>query len=383
MHGPSNISQLAECRAPTGWYRGQVSSGPIVDVIIPIHEPSRPLERALRSLLVTGLAVGVEALITVVCHNTPAAEVRSRLPPDLRTMAQFLEFHDGLPSPAGPRTFALDNTGARYIAFLDSDDMFDPGALSAWVSLAEKHHLDAVIPPERHDTGRDIRTPPVRRFRIGNLHPLRDRLSYRTAPLGLIRRATVAKLKLAFGSGVRNGSDQIFALKLWFDSNKVRFARGAPGYVVGGDAETRVTTQMQPLAAELKSTKDVFGTMWFHDLPVEARNAIAVKFIRLQLFGGIERRLEAGLWTQASHRDAAEFLDIVAGVAPGFERSLSVADTRLCRAVTNLSSSTADLLVLTQKRRAFGRPSTLMTERLRDLLRADAPLRYMVATLLH
>lgn len=360
-----------------------MNSAPIVDVIIPIHDPARPLERTLRSLSCSGLTVGSEVVITVVCHNIPAEEIRSKMPAELSELVNFLEFHDGLPSPAGPRAHALENTTGRYISFVDSDDTLEPQALATWVGLADKHLLDAVIPPERHDTGRAIRTPPVRRFRTGNLDPVRDRVSYRTAPLGLIRRAAIEQLGLEFGTEVRNGSDQIFALKLWFGSDRVRFARGKPGYVVGGDADTRVTTQMQPLAAELKATNDLLKTSWFEALTASSRRAIAVKFVRLQLFGGVERRLTANVWTSESRTAAAEFLSTVDRVASGYQRSLSLADIRMCDAIASHSVSTAEMALLAKSRRAFGHPSTLLTRELRSLLLPDAPLRYLIATALH
>jgi len=360
-----------------------VNSAPIVDVIIPIHDPQRSLDRTLRSLLTSGLSIGSEVLITVVCHNISAAEISSKLASDLAGLVNFLECHDGLPSPAGPRALAIEQTTGRYIAFLDSDDTFDPQALKNWVAQAEKRSLDAVIPPERHESGRAIRTPPVRRFKVGNLDAVRDRVSYRTAPLGLIRRAAIERLGLEFGSGVRNGSDQIFALQLWFGSDKVRYARGAPGYVVGADAPTRVTTQMQPLAAELKATRDLLNTPWFANLAANSRRAIAVKFVRLQLFGGVERRLTANVWSKNSRTEAAEFLNTIEQVAAGYQRSLSLAEVRMCLAIAAQVATDAELSLLASKRRAFGRPATLLTRDLRNLFLPDAPLRYMIATALH
>lgn len=360
-----------------------MNSTPIVDVIIPIHDSNRPLERTVRSLLTTGLSVGSEVLITVICHNIAIAEISSKLPGQLRELVNFLELHDGLPSPGGPRTHGLERTNSRYISFLDSDDTFDPQALKIWVALAEAHSLDAVIPPERHDTGQAIRTPPVRRFRDGDLDPVRDRVSYRTAPLGLIRRAAIERLGLEFGTGVRTGEDQEFALKLWFGSDRVRFARGAPGYIVGGDAQTRVTTQLQPFADELMAPRDVIRSTWFSELPVLSRRAIAVKLVRLQLFGGVERRLAGDVWAAESQAAAAEFLGAIDLVASGYQNSLSVADIRMCNAISGQTSTSVELSLLARKRRAFGHPSTLQTADLRNLFLPDAPLRYMIATALH
>ena len=56
---------------------------PLVDVIIPVHTPARPVDRAVGSVLAGGLPVrdhgGVH--ITVVCHNVGAALIRDRIAP--------------------------------------------------------------------------------------------------------------------------------------------------------------------------------------------------------------------------------------------------------------------------------------------------------------
>jgi hypothetical protein len=329
------------------------------------------------------LQVGTELRITIVCHNISSAEIASTLPIAQRDMVNFLEFRDNLPSPAGPKNFAVDQTNGRYIAFLDSDDSYDSGALREWSARAERRQLDAVIPPERHAAGGTIRTPVVRPFRSRNLNPLRDRLSYRTAPLGLIRRSTLAESRLVFAGGVRNGSDQIFGLKLWFDSKKIEFARGGPGYIVGADAQTRVTTQLQALGSELKATSDLFDDSWFSAQQLSSRRAIAVKSVRILFFGAVARRFETDSWTAESHREAADFLRLAARVAPGYTRTLSIADVELCRAVLDEGSLSATLAALSVRRRAFGTPATVLTPRIWELLAIDAPIRFMFASLLH
>ena len=87
----------------------------------------------------------------------------------------------------------------------------------------------------------------VRRFHRGDLDPVRDRLAYRTAPLGLLKRETVERLGLRFPEGLPTGEDQAFSARLWFEGRGLRYAAGAPRYVVGADAVTRVSTTPRPL----------------------------------------------------------------------------------------------------------------------------------------
>lgn len=355
---------------------------PLVDVIIPIHDASRPLPRTLRSLTRSGLRLGEELRVNVVCHNIDVGEVRRLVGDDLANRVRFLECMDGLPSPAGPRSLALRNTDARYVSFVDSDDFLEDDALRSWVELADLHHLDAVIPAERHDNGRKIRTPVVRPRHSGNLDPIADRLSYRTAPLGLLRRSTIERVGAEFATGVRNGSDQIFALKIWFGDTRIRFGRGLPNYVVVSDATTRVSTQVQPLEDAFKATLLLFADPWFSGLELRERRAIVVKFMRVQFMAGVARRLDEGIWGDATAQSAVDFLRTAREVAPGFENSLSIADVRLCRAIIHNRQSDV-LQSLMRRRRAFGWPTTVLTTNLRNFLLPDAPFRFMLAALLH
>ena len=56
-----------------------MSAEPLVDLVVAIHDPGRPLERGVRTLLDQGLELGRELRISVVCHNTPIESVRSNL----------------------------------------------------------------------------------------------------------------------------------------------------------------------------------------------------------------------------------------------------------------------------------------------------------------
>lgn len=352
-----------------------------MDVIIPVHDASRPLHRPVRSLLRSGLDPSGELRINVVAHNISASEVRDSLPAELATHLRFLECSDGIPSPAGPRTLALEHSDGKYVAFIDSDDHHDDGALGDWVARAERDNLDAVLPLQRHDTGARIRTPPTRPWRDGDLDPIRDRLAYRTAPLALLRRSTIERVDARFETGVRNGSDQIFALKLWFANTRVRLARGGPEYVVGSDAVTRVTTQPHPLESELRATTKLLTNPWLHSLSEPERLAIVVKFVRVQFMAALSKRLGSGDWNDTSLSSAIEFLHAAHHASPMFTDAIAVADARLCAAVLRRASAD-ELALLARKRRAFGTPATILTPTTKTLFAVNAPLRFITASLL-
>jgi len=333
----------------------------------------------VRSLSRSGITVD-ELRVLIVCHNIAAAEIRPQLTDCEGVRFELLEYHDGLRSPAGPRAFALDATRSEYFSFLDSDDFFEDGALDRWRSAADRGRLDAVIPRERHASGRRILTPPTRLFRSARLDATRDRLLYRTAPLGLLRRESAIRAGVRFGDDVTNGSDQIFGLTMWFGSQRVLYDRRGPAYVVGDDAQSRVTRTTKPLAVELKASVDILNGDWFASRSLAEKQLIATKFVRIHLFDGVTSRLRGDEWTAADLEAASRFIALAARAAPGHERSLGRAESRLCGGLQRPEMSSEALRLLVSDRRRFVSAAALLTPRWRDLLRRDAPCRYSVAS---
>ena len=362
-----------------------MTAGPLIDVIIPVHDPARPLARAVASVAESGLRWGDEVVVTVVAHNLPVDTVRGMLDelPEGAAVA-VISCDDGLPSPAGPRTLALDRSTARYVSFLDSDDWFEPGALTAWLRLAARHSLAALLAPERHASGRAVLNPPVRPWRVGALDARRDRLPYRTALRGLLERTAIIEEGLRFSAGVTNGSDQPVSLGLWFSGRSVRFGSRTPAYVLGDDAPSRITRTRQPLDAETAASTQLLSSAWFGRLALRDRQLVATKMVRIHLLPGLAlRALDAeDAVAEAECARAATFLRRAREVAPGFERSLSRCDARLVELLLATDLDLAGVRGLLASRRRFSRPSTLLTHRVVDALRRDAPLRLAAASAL-
>ncbi|MER3388729.1 MAG: glycosyltransferase family A protein [Microcella sp.] len=358
---------------------------PTVEVIVPVHDRGRPLARAVQSVATSGLRWGEQVVVTVVAHNLPLDAVHGMLAElPVEAVVEVLECADGLPSPAGPRTLALERSRARYVSFLDSDDWFEPGALAHWLRLAERHSLAAVIAPERHASGRAVLNPPVRALHAGALHPRRDRLPYRTALRGLLQREAILEEGLRFSEGVTNGSDQPVSLGLWFSGRPVRFASRAPAYVLGDDAPSRVTRTPQPLDAEVAASAQLLRGGRLRSLALRDRQLVATKMVRIHLLPGLALRTPDVADDRAAHECAlaAEFLHLARDAAPGLERSLSRTDESLVELLLATELDLESVRGLLTQRRRFTRPSTLLTRRAGDALRRDAPLRLAAASAL-
>src|SRR5262249_44697008 len=131
----------------------------LVDVVIAVHQETRPIERAVSSVL-TSAPPGTTAI--VVCHGIPADPVARRLTDVAGGKVEVLAHDDGVPSPAGPFNAGLDAAKARFVSVMGSDDFLQPGALRNWAALAKRTNADAVAARVKHQAGGLVRTPPTR-----------------------------------------------------------------------------------------------------------------------------------------------------------------------------------------------------------------------------
>lgn len=356
---------------------------PAVDMVIAVHSASRPIGRAVQSVASAGLPVnstgGVR--ISVVCHNIDESVIRERITEPLRGEVRYVNCRDGIPSPAGPFNAGLAAATAPYISIMGSDDMLEPGALAQWLSVAKRHDSAAVLAPERHAGGAKVRTPPVRVGRSRRLDPIRDRLSYRTAPLGLLQTAEIKRLGLKFSAGYKSGEDQDFSAKLYFGGGRIDYARGAAHYVVGVDATDRVTSDIRPVREDFQFATDLVASAWFTALPESARAAIVTKLVRVHVFGVASGRDEAA-WTAGERAALAETTVALIDAAPSAAHALSIADVRLLTAIMDPAVANGELLRRARLRKKFGTPATLLASRPFAQFKADAPLRFMAASAL-
>lgn len=358
----------------------------LLDVVIAVHTPDRPVERAVASLVAGGLPADPAARqrlrITVVCHNTEVEPVRARVAAGHQPLVRFLQYTDGIKSPAGPFNHGIARATGTWVAIMGSDDSVEAGALAGWVGRAEADRADVLIAPMAHAGGSTIRTPVVRPARRTGLDPVRDRLAYRTAPLGLMRLSLVRALGLEFPTAYATGEDQSFSAKLWFSGARISYGRGLPRYLVHDDAQLRVTQTPRPVAEDLAFATDLVATGWFGGLPPRSRTALVTKLIRIHVFGHVMLRAQAGTWNAADAAGMAEVLRRLLFEAPLAARPLSLADRQLLDAVAREEADAATMAGLAAARRNFTSPLTWMPRGLSHVLHPEAPLRFMSASAL-
>ncbi|MFD6054802.1 glycosyltransferase [Agromyces sp. NPDC060279] len=343
-----------------------------VDLVIAVHDPRRDIRRAVGSVLSSRRAVRA----VVVCHNTPAEGIAERLgdlADDPRVRLEQLD--DGIPSPAGPFNRGLDEVRAPYFGIMGSDDELAPGAIDRWLELAERTGADVVLPVLRYAGGRRVPTPPTRPGRAVGLDPVRDRLAYRTAPLGLVSSARFGALR--FTEGLPTGEDLRFSSELWFSGAKIAQMRRGAEYLVHDDA-VRITFAKRAVADDLAAVSLLTRDAWALGLDEGQRIALTAKLWRLPVFGAVHYR--TGAWSAADRLALRDVGVLVDGFAPAARGMLSRADDALIDAILDPAVPDAELDARSQARRRFATPAALLPRRLRAIAAREAPIRFAAAS---
>lgn len=347
---------------------------PVVDVVLPVHTPQRPVARATASVLTTAT---VETRVTVVCHNVATDAIATSLgawadDPRIR----LLHLQDGVPSPAGPINAGLEAATGEFTALLGSDDEYEPGAIDTWVGVARRDNAAVVIPPLRTAPGAPSLNPPTRPFRARNLDGVRDRLAYRTVQLGLLSRSDFPQVRMT--EGLLTGEDVIQGATLWYSGAPISMVRHGPGYLIHqDDPEGRTSVAHKPAEESLRFLDAVLAPEFVARLTVAQRESFGVKILRTTVLDVLGAALDA----ETLERDRAALANAVQrvlNVAPTAINIVSARDSRLLRSLADPGEG-FDLASERMYRTQFWRPANVFPASARYLLHREAPLRFLAA----
>ena len=339
--------------------------------MIAVHDTSRPIRRAVSSAVDPAGRVRV----TVVCHGIPAASIIAQLEelPGVR----ILEFSDGIRSPAGPFNFGLTQATAPYVAVMGSDDFLEPGAMGAWIAAVQRSGADVALARLRHQDGAVLHNPLPRWRRARNLDPVKDRLFYRTAPLGLLKRVTLQSLDLRFDSGLLTGEDLGFSVRLWTSGVKIDLLRDAGCYVIGGDSAERVSTGTLSLTERFRAVHGLLERGWVRSLTSAQRRALAIKLVRINVLGAV--RATAQHLEQAEIAELRETVRAVLALQPGALDPLARADREVLAAVCTPEATPASLAAAVRRRQHASRRAVILPRNpLRLIDRESSFVRYVL-----
>jgi len=349
-----------------------------IDLIIAVHDERRPVDRAVASALES---TNVPVRVTLVAHGISPDRIAARLGKwrqDKRV--RIMAHNDGIRSAAGPFNAGLDAADASFVSVMGSDDTLEPHALESWLHCAEKRGADVVIARLKHAGGAAVPTPPTRPRRTILLDGVRDRLSYRSAPLGLVSRARFPRLR--FAESVPTGEDIPFVTALWFSGSQIAYDRRGPAYLIHNDADQRTTFTRRPLADEFLWVDALMGGGVFDKLSPSQRQAVVIKCLRIHLFGAIFHRAEPACWGPRERASLSQTAHLLVNAGEGIHEVLSRRDRRLLDLALDPGSPTSELLAAAEARRRFLHPGSLLPRRLRYTAHREAPIRFAAASAL-
>ena len=300
-----------------------------VDVIVPVHSASRPIRRAVASVVDHSRSA---VRVTVVAHNIDPDVIRANLGEYAdRSDVRLLSLRDGIGSPSGPMNLGLEQATAPYFALLGSDDEFAAGAVDSWLEIARATHATTVLARiDRLQSGTDP-FPPVRRGRTRDLDAVKDRLAYRCAPLGLVSRDRFADLR--FTPDLHSGEDLEFTAALWFGGSNIAYDITGPAYVGHEDEPDRVTHTTKSVAEDFAFLDAISAAPWFAGLNRAQRQALGVKNMRLHYFDAVLNRLNSPEGIGYFRADLDAVIDRIEAMSPGTVSLLARPDRRVIDAI--------------------------------------------------
>lgn len=349
---------------------------PLVDVTIAVHSQTRPVARAVSSVLDHTSA---PVRVNVVAHNIDPEIIRANLgayaaDPRLR----LLDLADGIPSPAGPMNHGFASSEAPFLSLMGSDDELAPGAIDSWLALQQRTGAEMVLAKIQLADGRTDPYPPVRGgHRTTGLDGRKDRLAYRSAPLGLIDRARFGDLRLT--AGLPSGEDLTYSLTLWFTGRTLAYDLEGPAYIINGDAGDRVTSDPRPVEQDFAFLDELESLPWFAAAPRNVRTAIVVKLIRIHLFDAILARAGSDESLRTHRDDLLVLVRRFAGLAPGVQRLLSIADRTVIDRLARPESTAAEITSALAARQVYLSPATLIPRNPARFVSRQGPFRTLLA----
>lgn len=349
-----------------------------VTVVIAAHDPRRQLARAVRSVL----AQGPQVQVMVVAHNCGAAQIDSQIPDDPRVSVVALD--DGVRSPSGPFNLGMRQADTEWVSIMGSDDELQPGAVRGWLHAASRHahqdlQVDAVICAVRRGTG-PVRSPMVRPWRRGLADPVRDRLYYRSAPLGLIRAGALADLGLELLPGAQVGGDLPFVVRLW-SRGQVALALKGPGYLEHNDAPSRVTTAALPMQVQHRALLHVLE-FEFDALTPRQQQSLSTKLLRRNIIDSVRKLDRAGSLQAPYLPEMHQVIEQILRREPTAANRLSRAEFAVIDQVLTPSVDPRQIHSALARMDHRLHPQSWLSHRPHELLDSQAPLRYTLAAAL-
>lgn len=217
----------------------------LLSLVVPVYNVAPFLERCLASLAAQNLE-GVEIVLVDDGSTDDSPAILARYAAQHPQMRVIRQPNGGL---SAARNTGLDHTSGEYLAFVDSDDWFEPGYYRRLLELARAERLDIAHGNAMyHFEGRREDHPIYRDALPTEVMPGREVLRRRLAEktllhmvwMHLYRRDFIARLGLRFAPRVIH-EDVLWSTRAFLEARRVAYDP-APGYFY--------RQRVRPLAAD-------------------------------------------------------------------------------------------------------------------------------------
>lgn len=252
------------------------TTSPEAQIVIAVHDPSRPVRRAVDSVLESEGAGAI-----VVAHGIDPSLLDIPISPRV----EILECDWGFGKPYAPFNWGIAHVQAPSTGVLGSDDWYQTGAVDQMIRHLHQDNADGVIAPLVFP-GQPRSFNPLS-IRHRHLRAAQDGLFYRTAPLGLFKTPVFQDPRYRFVEDVPAGGDILPSVRLWTDGLSISHYPDSPGYVVTDEATQRVTKTIRPLEETMRAITALLNDGDVASLPRLERQALVTKLLRVHVLNAL------------------------------------------------------------------------------------------------
>ena len=292
-------------------------------IVVPVHSSTRPVRRAVESVL-----DNPEFGVVLVAHGVDP----QRLDFPAGPRVEVVEVREGVGYPGVAFNRGFEAATADCVGVLGTDDWYEPGALTRMLEHAAGDGADGVLAPQRRQ-GEPRNTGIPAAWNRKNLRAAKDRLFWRSSPLGIYKKGLLGIGNYRFDETVKAGVDQLNGALLWTAGHEISYYPNDPAYVVGDGSGDRVSTASAALSVHSRSWETLWDDKCIRSLSLADRRALANRMLTVNVFSVLIPRVLGGTLDARDLEWLSVLSEKMTEVAPGMERTLSLGHRRIFRAL--------------------------------------------------
>ena len=261
---------------------------PRVSVVVPVFDPGRYIEPAIRSILAQTLPPGQLEAVFVDDGSTDGTAARlDRLAAEHPSIIRVIHIAPS-GAPGRPRNLGIEAARGDYIQFLDADDELAPDALERVVAMADRNGSDVVV--EKFASASMPRSQrlferSVERTTLVETPTLADSS---LGPAKLYRRAFLLANAIRFPEGWRQMEDQAFTIHAYARAGSIAVCADRPCYFFNRrDDGGHLTAERIEPDRHFRNLRTVLDLVDAETAPGALRDRIVRRMLRVEVLNRV------------------------------------------------------------------------------------------------